>query len=115
MKIYAMNSIQPKNIVKSNLKNVTEQKQNRPQEFSNNTKQENKMLNNQIAFKSDEGTLAGMAIGALLGAGTVLAIVATGGLAAAVAAAGGATGVAAAGAGAGATAGGIIGGIASGK
>ena len=87
MKIYSVNTIQPRNYSKPMLKKTNEVKS---QFLEKNN-------NNQLAFKGDKGALT----------------IATGGLAAVVAAAGGATAVAAGGAGVGAQVGGIIGGLTS--
>lgn len=101
MKIYSVNTMQPRNYTK--LKKINEAK---PQVTD-------KINNKQLAFKGDKGALAGMAAGALIGAGAIAVTIATGGLAAVVAAAGGAGTVIAGGAGAGAQLGGIIGALTS--
>ena len=103
MKIYSVNTIQPRNYSKPMLKKTNEVKS---QFLEKNN-------NNQLAFKGDKGALTGMAGGAAVGLGVAALTIATGGLAAVVAAAGGATAVAAGGAGVGAQVGGIIGGLTS--
>ncbi len=99
MKIYSVNTIQPKSYARPTLKKVNE-------------KQSQISDNNQLVFKGDKGALKGMAAGAVIGLGAAAITIATGGLAALVAA-GGASAVAAGATGIGAQIGGIIGGITS--
>lgn len=97
MKIYSVNTIQPKSYARPVLKKVNE-------------KQPQISDNNQPAFKGDKGAVIGILSGAALGAGIAAATVLTGGLAGVVAAVG-LTGTIGAGAAAGTHIGGIAGSI----
>lgn len=102
MRIYSVNTMQPRNYSKPNLNK------------SNETKSQVsvKNSNNQLAFKGDMGALKGFAIGSIVGLGAAAATIAIGGLATIVAAIG-VTGATIAGAAAGGKIGAIIGGYSS--
>lgn len=100
MKIYSVNTIQPRNYSKPMLKKTNEVKS---QFLEKNN-------NNQLVFKGDKGAVIGILSGAALGAGIAAATVLTGGLAGVVAAVG-LTGTIGAGAAAGTHIGGIAGSI----
>lgn len=100
MKIYSVNTIQPRNYSKPMLKKTNEVKSQLPE----------KNNNNQLTFKGDKGAVIGILSGAALGAGIAAATILTGGLATAVAVVG-VTGTIGAGAAAGTHLGGIAGSI----